>query len=119
MEFEIGQKVELENYTEAAISCNASGDRHIEQINNEFVIVANTEPTELSIDEKVAMLEKQTGLTRPLREIILSENSASSEYVKQKAQEIEQMAQVLRLSDDQKEIQEAIDAETVVNLMEK
>ena len=77
---------------------------------------AKKEPT---LEEKILTLENETGLTRPVRELVLAENSGSSDYVKQKAQEIEQMAQVLRISDDQEEIQEALNAETIVNLMEK
>lgn len=76
-------------------------------------------PAEPTVEEQVAKLEAKTGLTRALRELVLSENSGASDYVKKKAQELEQMAQVLRISDDQEEIQEAINAETIVNLMEK
>lgn len=119
MEFEIGQKVELKNYTEAAIYCNNSGDRHIEQVGSEFVIVANPAPKEPTVEEKVAKLEAETGLTRAIRELVLTEGSGASEYVRKQAQEIEDLAQVLRVSDDINEINEAINAETIVNLTEK
>lgn len=74
---------------------------------------------ELTTEEQVRAKEAETGLTRAMRELVLSENSGASDYVKKKAQEIEQMAQVLRISDDQEEIQEALNAETIVNLMVK
>lgn len=48
------------------------------------------------LEERVAFLEAQTGLIRPMRENILAEGSAYSDYTKQKAQEIEDLAQELR-----------------------
>lgn len=74
------------------------------------------EPT---TEEQVQAKELQTGLTRVIRELVLAKGSGASEYVKQQAQEIEDLAQVLRISDDINEINEAINAETVVNLTEK
>lgn len=96
MEFEIGQKVELKNYTEAAIACNKAGDRHIEQVDGEFVVVANPAPKEPTVEEKVAKLEAETGLTRAMRELVLAANSGVSDYVRQQAQEIETLAAPLR-----------------------
>lgn len=48
------------------------------------------------IENQVATKEAQTGLIRPLREMVLAENSGASEYVKSKAQEIETLAAQLR-----------------------
>lgn len=48
------------------------------------------------LESQVAGLEAQTGLIRPMREDILAEGSAYSEYTKTKAQEIEDLAQELR-----------------------
>lgn len=48
------------------------------------------------LESQVAGLEAQTGLIRPMRENILAEGSAYSEYTKTKAQEIEDLAQELR-----------------------
>ena len=48
------------------------------------------------LESQVAGLEAQTGLIRPMREGILAEDSAYSEYTKTKAQEIEDLAQELR-----------------------
>ncbi|MCM1260585.1 MAG: hypothetical protein NC222_06480 [Staphylococcus sp.] len=39
--FEIGYIVSNKEYTEAAIFCNKSGDRHIEQKDDKYVIVKN------------------------------------------------------------------------------
>jgi hypothetical protein len=46
--------------------------------------------------EQVSNLEAQTGLTRSIRELVLAENSGASEFVKEKAQEIEVLAEELR-----------------------
>lgn len=54
---------------------------------------AKPEPT---TQEKVVALEKQYNMCRWQREIILSENSGTSDYAKQKAQEIEDLAKELR-----------------------
>ena len=54
---------------------------------------AKPEPT---IEEQVAKLEAETGLTRVMREMVLAENSGASDYVKAKAQEIEALATELR-----------------------
>ena len=54
---------------------------------------AKPEPT---IEEQVAKLEAETGLTRVMREMVLAENSGASDYVKAKAQEIEDLAKQLR-----------------------
>lgn len=48
------------------------------------------------IENQVASLEASSGLIRPLREMVLAENSGASEYVKSKAQEIEDLAAQLR-----------------------
>ena len=94
--FEIGQVIEQENYTQAAIACNKSGDRHIEQVDGQYIIVANSSKSEPTAEEQVRAKEAQTGLTRAVRELVLAENSGASEYVKSKAQEIETLAAPLR-----------------------
>lgn len=94
--FEIGQIANRENYTQAAIACNKAGDRHIERVNGQYIIVANAAPAEPTVQEQVRTLESQTGLTRAVRELVLAEGSGASEYVKQQAQEIEVLAVTLR-----------------------
>ena len=54
---------------------------------------AKPEPT---IEEQVIKMEAETGLTRVIREMVLAENSGSSDYVKAKANEIEDLAKQLR-----------------------
>ena len=94
--FEIGQIVDKENYTQAAIACNKAGDRHIELQDGQYVIVANPAQAEPTVEEQVRAKEAQTGLTRAVRELVLAENSGVSDYVKQQALEIEALAAPLR-----------------------
>lgn len=97
---EIGTIVTKENYTKTAIECNKLGDRHIEAIDGQYVIVANPAP-EPTLEEQVAKLEAETGLTRIMREGILAEGSPYSAYAKEKALEIEELASQLRTADTQ------------------
>ena len=60
------------------------------------------EPT---VEEKVSKLEAETGLTRIMREMVLAENSGASDYVKAKAQEIEDLAKELRTTEETSEIE--------------
>lgn len=46
--------------------------------------------------EKVQALEAETGLTRAVRELVLADGSGASDYVRSKAQEIENLANPLR-----------------------
>ena len=96
---EIGQIVTKENYTQAAIWCNANG-AHIEKVAGKYIIVVNPAPTEPTLEERVAKLEAETGLTRIMREGILAEGSPYSAYAKEKALEIEELASQLRVKED-------------------
>ena len=58
---------------------------------------AKPEPT---IEEQVTKLEAETGLTRVMREMVLADNSGASDYVKSKAQEIEELAKQLRTAEE-------------------
>ena len=109
---EIGQIVTKENYTKVAIECNKLGDRHIEVIDGQYVIVANPVPEEPTLEEQVAKLEAETGLTRIMREGILAEGSLYSDYAKAKAQEIEDLASQLRTAEKSSEVEEVVVSET-------
>ena len=93
--FNIGQVLTKENYTKGAIWCNAN-NAHIEAKDGHYVIVANAPAPEPTLEEQVAKLEAETGLTRVMREGILAEGSLYSDYAKAKAQEIEALATELR-----------------------
>ena len=58
---------------------------------------------ESTIEEQVSKLEAETGLTRVMREMVLAENSGASDYVKAKAQEIEDLAKQLRATGETSE----------------
>lgn len=109
--FEINDIVTKDNYTEAAIFCNKAGDRHIELVEGKYMIVANPPAPEPTLEEQVAKMEAETGLTRVMREIVLSENSGASEYVKSKAQEIEDLASQLR-TNEETSVTEAVGSKT-------
>lgn len=98
--FNINDIVTKENYTTAAVACNKVGDRHIELVDGRYVIVANPVPPEPTLEEQVTKMEAETGLTRVMREMVLAENSGASEYVKTKAQEIEDLAKKLRTTEE-------------------
>ena len=100
--FNIGQVLTKENYTVAAVWCNTNG-AHIKKQNGAYVIVQNAPAPEPLLEEKVAKLEAETGLTRVMREMVLAENSGASEYVKVKANEIEDLAKQLRATEKNSE----------------
>ncbi|MBR3898798.1 MAG: hypothetical protein IKJ44_00820 [Elusimicrobiaceae bacterium] len=92
--FKIGQKVTKQNFTQAALWCNANG-AHIEAQDGEYIIYAN-DAAAPSLQEQVADLESKYQMTRWQREIILAEGSGASAYCKAKAREIENLAAELR-----------------------
>lgn len=62
----------------------------------EYYEVVAIVPHEPTLQEQLEILEAQTGYNRAVRELILAENSGASEYVKNKAQEIENIAEQIR-----------------------
>lgn len=68
-----------------------------ENITVSYEIVALTdEEKRQNLENKVSQLEKQYNMCRWQRELILSDNSGASSYTKDKAQEIETLAEGLR-----------------------
>ena len=104
MKFKIGQTFKGTYPPEAAVWCNTN-NAHIEKQGEQYVIVANVPAPEPTIEEQVAKLEAETGLTRVMREMVLAENSGASDYVKAKAQEIEDLAKQLRTTEESSEIE--------------
>ena len=97
--FKIGQKFNKTYPVAAAIWCNAN-NAHIKPMNGVYTIVENAPIARPTTAEKVQSLEQKTGLTRAVRELVLAKNSGVSEYVKNKAQEIEKLAEELRGNDN-------------------
>ena len=100
--FKIGQTFKETYPPEAAVWCNAN-NAHIDKQGGQYIIVENTPAPEPTIEEQVAKLEAETGLTRVMREMVLAENSGASDYVKAKANEIEDLAKQLRATEETSE----------------
>lgn len=66
------------------------------QIRERWSLIPFLEPVETSLSSQITFLEEQTGLTRAVRELVLTENSGSSQYVKDQARKLENMAAPLR-----------------------
>ena len=81
-------------YTEMALWCN-SNKAKVEDKGEYYEVVAVVIP-EPTIEEQVIRLEREYGMNRWQREGILAEGSLYSQYTKQKAQEIEDIAEQLR-----------------------
>ena len=92
-------KEELENTPCMAFDKIVETDKNYFIHNGEYV----TEIPEPTIEEQVAKLEAETGLTRVMREMVLAENSGASDYVKAKANEIENLAKQLRATEETSE----------------
>lgn len=73
-------------------------EMEVEQAYNGQWYLSGYAPTkpEQTIQEQLLELERTTGYTRAIRELILAENSGASEYVRTKAQEIETLAEQIR-----------------------
>ena len=93
-------KEELENAPCMVFDEIVKTDKNYFLHNGEYV----TEIPELTLEEQVAKLEAETGLTRVMREIVLAENSGASDYVKAKANEIEDLAKQLRTTEETSEV---------------
>lgn len=83
-EWNIGDKVSISEYTDAAIYCNSKQDRHIEQMNGEYVVVANI-PHIPTIEEQIIALEQQV-TDRNIRAAILGDEFAINKMTQIEAQ---------------------------------
>lgn len=95
MNYKIGQTFKGTYPPEAAVWCNAN-NAHIEVLDGVYTIVENAPAPEPTTEEKVQSLENETGLTRAIREVVLSGDVTVSKYVIDKATEIEDLAKELR-----------------------
>lgn len=101
--WEIGDVVDKELYTSAAIYCNKKGDRHIEKKDGVYIVVAN----EIYVPTKQEILmqkEAEYGMNRAMREVILA--SGCSDFIKERAEELESLAKEIRNEDGWKEAEE-------------
>lgn len=95
MNYKIGQTFKGTYPPEAAVWCNAN-NAHIEVKDGKYIIVENAPAPEPTTEERVQALENETGLTRAVREIVLSGDVTVSKHVIDKATEIEALAKELR-----------------------
>lgn len=95
MKFKIGQTFKGTYPPEAAVWCNTN-NAHIEVLDGVYTIVENAPTLEPTTEERVQALENETGLTRAIREVVLSGDVTVSKYVIDKATEIEALAKELR-----------------------
>ena len=98
-QYYIGQKFYVIYPPAAAVWCNLN-NAHIELVGDNFTIVENAPAPEPTTEERVQALERETGLTRAVRELVLADASGASDYVRAKAQEIEKLANPLRWAPD-------------------
>lgn len=84
----------IENYRDMALWCN-SNNAKVEDKGEYYEVVAIV-PKEPTLQEQVIRLEREYGMNRWQREGILAEGSLYSQYTKNKAQEIENIAEQLR-----------------------
>lgn len=91
----IGQKFYGIYPPAAAVWCKAN-NAQIKVLDGKYTIVERDPAPEPTAAEKVQALELSTGLTRAVRELVLADGSGASNYVRAKAQEIENLANPLR-----------------------
>ena len=99
MNYKIGQTFKGTYPPEAAVWCNAN-NAHIEVLDGVYTIVENAPTLEPTTEKRVQALENETGLTRAIREVVLSGDVTVSKYVIDKATEIEALAEQLRTTEE-------------------
>jgi hypothetical protein len=90
----INKPTKIEEYIKVAEWCNEN-NATIEDKGSYFEVVAVV-PHTPTLQEQLETLEAQYKMNRWQREIILAQDSGASDYVKAKAQEIENIAEQIR-----------------------
>ena len=90
----INKPTNIDEYSKVAEWCDKN-NATIEDKGDYYEVVAVV-PHEPTLQEQLEMLEAQYKMNRWQREIILAENSGASDYTKNKAQEIENIAEQIR-----------------------
>ena len=90
----INKPTKIEEYIKVAEWCN-NNNATIEDKGDYYEVVAVV-PHEPTLQEQLESLEHKYQMNRWQREIILAEDSGASDYVKSKAQEIENIAEQIR-----------------------
>lgn len=105
----IGKKIskpikDYEEYKNTAIWCNAN-NAHIEDKGEYYEVVENAPIPEPTIEEILIQKEQEYQMNRWQREGILAEGSLYSDYTKNKAQELEDLAEQIRHKDEEETIE--------------
>lgn len=100
----IGSKIykpitDYKKYAEIAKWCN-SNNAHIEDKGDYYEVVENAPEPEPTIEEILIQKEQEYQMNRWQREGILAEGSLYSDYTKNKAQELENLAEQIRHKDE-------------------
>ena len=90
----IYKPIDEEKYSKVAEWCNKN-NATIEDKGEYYEVVAIV-PHEPTLQEQLETLENKYQMNRWQREIILAEGSGASDYTKNKAQEIENIAEQIR-----------------------
>ena len=90
----INKPTSIDEYSKVAEWCNEN-NATIEDKGDYYEVVAIV-PHEPTLQEQLESLEHKYQMNRWQREIILAENSGASDYSKNKAQEIENIAEQIR-----------------------
>ena len=98
----IGKKIYKDNfnqveYTNAVLWCK-NNNAHIEDKGDYYEVVDNSDikPIQPTLEDKLKALEIEYNMPRVLREGILSNPSAYSEFNVKRAQELEEIAEQIR-----------------------
>ena len=89
-------KDKQEEYFQVAAWCNENHKYYIKDDDEYYKVVEVPPAPEPTLEEKVLRLESKYGMNRWQREGILAKGSRYSDYIKAKAQEIEDLAKELR-----------------------
>lgn len=93
--WDIGSIVSKEDYTLIAIKCNELGDRYIANSNGAY-IVTKSESSEPTLEQQLINLEIKYNMPRVIREGILGNPSAYSEFNVNRARDLEDLAKKVR-----------------------
>lgn len=96
----IGEKIykaefSQEEYTKLVLWCS-SNNAHMEDKGEYYEVVENAPEPEPTVEQQLIALELKYDMNRWQREIILSEGSGASDYVKGIAEQIEELAKQVR-----------------------
>ena len=97
--WDIGSIINKEDYTLVAIKCNELGDRYIANSNGVY-IVTKSKSSEPTLQQQLISLEIKYNMPRVIREGILGNPAAYSEFNVNRAKDLEDLAKKVRELED-------------------